>query len=535
MSTNPNPFGSGAGLQPWQFQPETNGAKGNGRVVGDVVTNSTTTITSATAAFTSADAGKTIMINGANGTGVGPLVTTISSVTNATTAILASAAGITTTGCAAVFGTDDTTAIQAAINAANAYALANNYFAEVLFGSKIYMVAAAPVQLTSPFVQNAQLQVVPSTIAVNGLARKIVLSLKGPGMGRSGQTQYWESVVPNLQGACLVSTQTAPSTKDPTFGNQSVLGGPSAGGAFVGSFANVKVIIDGITVWHPIFTNMYPYDFGFLTSMEWGSFSSQAFAPAANLSGATAAHPYLSDVPPVLTNIGVGCRFPLVGNNDDCVGVSYAAQGIDLGANFGDHFTCDRLATVYVDAGARLELVAGISNLAHTVKIGNWSIEQYNGGLTTNGGGGSYAAIDITMDSETIGGAASPTYDVNDTANILRGVLRLTDAGGRTTRSPVLNGATGLRVVNDLQPRGVMASPPGVPASGSPLTNLQRDAIITLSTGVGVTVSAISMNGVSTGLTMAASSTLVLPLLGCNQTITLTYAGGTPTWSWRTV
>ena len=518
-------------LQAWQFQPETYGALGNGKVVGDVVINSTTTITSATAGFTSADVGKTVMINGANGTGAAPLITTIASVPNGTTAVLASAAGISTSGCAMVWGSDDTSAIQQAINAANAYAIANNYFAEVFFSPKIYMLTTAPVQATSPFTQNAQLQVVPSTIKVNGQDRKIVLSLRGA--GKSGQTQYWESVIPNLQGTCLVSTQTAPSTPSGTFGEQAVIGGPSGGGAFTGSFANFKVIIDGITVFHPIFTNMYPYDFGFIASMEWGSFSSQAFAPAANLSGATAAHPYMSDVPAVLTNIGVGARFPLVGNNDDCVGVSFAAQGIDLPVNFGDHFTCDRLASVYCDAVGRLELVNGISNLAHLVKIGNWSCEQYNGGLTTNGGGGSFAAVDISMDTETIGGAADPNYDVNDPSNVLRGVIRITDAGGRTSRNVVLNGATGLRVVNDMLPRGHMASPPAVPASTTPLTNVKRDAVIKITTGAGVTVSAISLNGVATGLTIGAASSLMLPFtLAVGGTITLTYAGGTPTWDW---
>lgn len=59
------------------------------RVVSDGVLNSTTTVTSATAAFTAADVGATI-----TGTGI-PANTTIASVTNSTTVVLSAAATAT--------------------------------------------------------------------------------------------------------------------------------------------------------------------------------------------------------------------------------------------------------------------------------------------------------------------------------------------------------------------------------------------------------------------------------------------------------
>ena len=62
------------------------------RVVADGVTNATTTITSATAAFTSTDVGSFI-----TGTGI-PAGATIASVTNSTTAVLSAAATTTATG-----------------------------------------------------------------------------------------------------------------------------------------------------------------------------------------------------------------------------------------------------------------------------------------------------------------------------------------------------------------------------------------------------------------------------------------------------
>ncbi len=67
------------------------------RTVVDAVTNGTTTITSATAVFTSADVGDRVVLSGG-----GSLSTTISSVTNATTAVLNSGAGWSTSGNRAV-------------------------------------------------------------------------------------------------------------------------------------------------------------------------------------------------------------------------------------------------------------------------------------------------------------------------------------------------------------------------------------------------------------------------------------------------
>jgi hypothetical protein len=79
------------------------------RTVTDVVTNGTTTITSATAAFTAADVGKPIFVIGAGVAGA-PLGTslvpvTIASVTNATTAVLSVAATDSASGHTAYIGT----------------------------------------------------------------------------------------------------------------------------------------------------------------------------------------------------------------------------------------------------------------------------------------------------------------------------------------------------------------------------------------------------------------------------------------------
>lgn len=77
------------------------------RVLDAVTTASSTTITSATAAFVSGDVGKAITVQGAGAAGV-PLTTTIASVTNGTTAVLTAAASTSVTGQYAAIGARDT-------------------------------------------------------------------------------------------------------------------------------------------------------------------------------------------------------------------------------------------------------------------------------------------------------------------------------------------------------------------------------------------------------------------------------------------
>lgn len=75
--------------------------RGAGRTVTDAaMTSGSTTLTSASAAFTAADVGKSVRILGAGSAG-GALATNIASVTNATTAVLGGGAGTTASGATA--------------------------------------------------------------------------------------------------------------------------------------------------------------------------------------------------------------------------------------------------------------------------------------------------------------------------------------------------------------------------------------------------------------------------------------------------
>lgn len=96
------------------------GAKGDARRVEDAVTTSSgTTVTSATAAFTAADVGKTVWAISAGGV-LRLARTTIASVTNSTTVVVSSAAAGSASDVTLIWGTDDTAALQAATAAAKA-------------------------------------------------------------------------------------------------------------------------------------------------------------------------------------------------------------------------------------------------------------------------------------------------------------------------------------------------------------------------------------------------------------------------------
>ncbi|HEX6376952.1 MAG TPA: hypothetical protein VFZ91_14665 [Allosphingosinicella sp.] len=80
------------------------------------MTASSTTLTSASAPFTSADVGKPIVVGGAGASGA-KLVSSIASFVSATEVTLANAAGTSVTNGGAVYGTDCSAALQAGLNA----------------------------------------------------------------------------------------------------------------------------------------------------------------------------------------------------------------------------------------------------------------------------------------------------------------------------------------------------------------------------------------------------------------------------------
>lgn len=103
--------------QPYQFRPESFGAKGDGVEFLVTTTAGSSTITASTPVFTSTavDGGKNIMICGAGGAiPGGPWIDTIATVTSSTVATTTGTCptGGSGSGLAAVFASDDRVAID---------------------------------------------------------------------------------------------------------------------------------------------------------------------------------------------------------------------------------------------------------------------------------------------------------------------------------------------------------------------------------------------------------------------------------------
>jgi len=514
--------------KPWQFLPEAYGATGNGRIITDLVLASNTTATSATAAFTAADTGKKIMINGGAGATSAPLITTITFL-NATTVTLGTAASVSGSNFAAVYGTDDTSAINSALSAAGSYATANQYFAEVVFGAKIYVLSSGPTQSgngSSTPTFNAQIPL-PYPNA-NGTTQKMVIALTGA--GDAGFYEYWESTTPNAAGSVLMSMLTsAPSTPSGTFGNQSVIGGPSGSAGFTGGYANVKASIRGLQVVSPAYTNQYAFDLGYVSAMRIQSSSAHIFAPTGVNGGNS---PLLKDLPAQGSfqgKIGAGLRTPVVGNNADIYADDFTVEGYSRGLYVFDHFTAPKISTIYNDVALKVDLTQGLSGVSHGIFIGLLGCEVYNGGISVTGGGGSYVPLYINMDAECTG----VTYDISD-SGVAYGVVHWTDPAD--TRAPVVVGSANLKIINDkLGPGqwtgGMTPAVPSVPLTTVAQVNTAyRDATVYITSG-GAAVTVIAVDSVTTGLTLGTSGTVAVRVPS-GHSVTLTYASTAPTWVW---
>lgn len=501
--------------QPWQFLPESYGAVGDGKVIGDAVLASNTTLTSASAGFTSADTGKHIMINGGQGITSLPLITTITFV-NSTTVTLGSAAGVSGTGFAAVYGTDDTSAFTSMASAMGTYALANDYFAQALL-TKIYILASGPTQTgngsTTPTFNT---QIPLPYPAVNGTSRALVLEFLGP--VDVSQAMFWQSAVPNLRGACLVSMVVAAATQpDPTYGWQSVIGGPTGGAGFSSEFANVKPVMRNVMVICPVLSRQYAYDFRYCAGAAMYGSSSFAFAsPAGN-------QPRLGDLPALgffQSRGSCGLAMPVIGNNDYCYIDSFCTEGFETGVRADDHLTAQRLVCVYTDLGLFLSASDGISGNSNRVTIANYSCEQSNGAIA---GGGGFMPVDINLTAEGIS-----TYDAKDNGS-LYGVIRWSNTAGGV---PNVVGLAAVKVINDNLGPGYWSGAPAAPPSGTVQTNSAwRDATIyVMSAGSAITTATVDGSTVFSG-SIATSYPLPVFVPG-GHTYSVTAAGGTLSTKW---
>lgn len=491
--TNWVPFGEPAN----QFRPEWYGAVGNDKYVTDgAMTISSATFTSATANFSAADVGKAIMVRGATASG-NVLLTTISAYVSPTQVTLAVAAGTTVSAAYASYGTDDTAAINSAVSAATTY-MGTNGGARVKFRSAWYAVAGALIQ-GGTAKTNAQIPLpIASTTANSG-------TLDLVGSGTADNIPHWQQTVGQRTGTVLHSYVSG--TNHGTYGEASVIGGPTPQqgyGSSTSVFSNLLVHIDQIEVLVPNTAN-------------------GADICGVDLRGMGKAHigtlACLVDAGPtnIITGKGSGWAFGLAlpnpANNAKLTIDSYSCEGFTYGLWATEHLAGQNVLCVYCFTGILvIGSFEGSSGAQHVAHISEATVEACVNGVQFAQGG--KCVIDVL----TVEGSFSGGMHVADTAGTGSGYIGL----GGIINTIQISDPTNVRVIY-IDGTSGNAAAPAMPASTVALRNpTWRDCAVTITGG---TVTAITVDGVATGLT---SGTVIVP---SGRKIAITYSVA-PTWVW---
>ena len=500
------------------FHPEAYGAKGDGLIVADgAMTSGTATLTCATSApFLVTDVGKSILVEAAgSAAGNATLVATITGFTSASVVTLSANALATVSGSYAVYGTDDTTAINSAVQAATAYALAGPLEAVIQFLPKCYMVAGPLIQGNASWGPgNAQIPFPFRSMALP----KITLTFLG--IPDTTQIHFGLNTgSPVISGAALISCSTTLGTNNVTFGPASVLGGYThQQGAGDSVFSNFRPIFQGITVVVPYNGTYAAVDCYGCIGMVIRSLACMAFARPTYMTNPT-------------SNISAGnqwtfgLRTPTTSSDADVFIDNYAGTGFGAGLVLGEHIHASRGFCIYNVIGIQCYSTTTGSAMLHATQLCYWCCEANNVQLGILGTDTMRLKI-LTFDVD--GGASSSPFTISDASSQIQGEVHLR---GNTSTYTFNGGMAKLRVIDSDRVTGHVASP-SVPATTVAYTNnvFLRDAAVTIVSGAS-TVSAITIDGTATGATLAtggASTTVIVP---SGKTIALTYTSA-PTWNW---
>jgi hypothetical protein len=505
--------------QPYQFRPETYGAKGDGKIIVDatVAGGSLSTLTSASAGFVSGDTGKSILV--ANG--ITPFARTITFV-NSTTVTLSSAAPGAVTSVGAIYGTDDTSAIQSAVNAAVTYAQGNaSAYGEVVFSQTLYCVAGAAV-VGGGTLGNSQITL-PAISAASG--HKVYLALKGLGQVAASPA-HWLNPNVNPAGATLVCMRTD-GTYDATFGPASVIGGPVSGyGGGGGTFSNMTLLVDGLTIMTPYYTSYGGLMLYGLAGMKIGAY---AFMPLGVVVASTVWPQFLGGG---LVTGGLqytaGLIAPTTGNNDISEVDSYTCYGAFVGVVGADHLTIKALRTIFCGIGWLLNTGIPAGHTNHGASVLNWSCEATHSPIYAynvagwNGYSLSPGSAVVNVGMLSLESYTNPLVNADSAVQgSIYGLIYFEDLTPGGAYYGNENNCPGLKLVNLDGPYGPLVSPQAPPATGVAWLNAYyRDAWITLSSTA--SISALSIDSTAQNITAGAKQQFFLP---SGHSYTPTYTG----------
>ena len=494
------------------------GAVGDGQVVTDgAITSGQNVLTCATSTpFTAKDVGKAVMVKGAGAAGVTTLVTTIAGYTSPSQVTLTANAGATVaSGGMVLWATDDTAAIQAAINAAFAYGQAHGT-GTVLFppgAGEFYGVAGALVA-GGATKANGQLTIPLQPVT----SAKVVLRFLGVGDG--GAARHWQQTVPQVQGSTLVSfgvfasvgAQTAALNAN---GQAACISGPTGANGYgtnAALFNNVMPVFEKLN----IFTAHAANGIGYGALNLHGCANAGLYDFGYGTIGTNAAGDF--NTPVTFANGAVvGVVMPASGNNDSspmrnvwCHGgytrgifltehcnwqggtVLYCWSGICPVGDYGDGGTG-------TGAFHGVKFEASVEGCTHIMEI------------IGPGAGGVGPQIVGVIDNEGTPTIYDASFPVSGGLASAVGILRIQGGGGTVST----NLGTGLVVINDVQAPGLVASPPVLTINTAIQNPYARYAEVTLQGGLVTSVQlGLLMGGASapTMQTVFSQSSAALPL-----------------------
>lgn len=465
---------------------------------------------------------------------------------------------------------DDTTAIRNAINAAVTYAQANNFYAEVIFGAKIYLANGTYVQ-GGATKGNA---ILPLPL-IGTTVEKVTLALKG--IHDATALPHWQQTVTQQSGAVIKTTRTDGQNESggrnfndtTTTLNSPVIS--SATAAFIAGDVN-RVFVNAnfatgtyvVSVQSGTQATMSTNatvsgtnvastldSFGESTilggpnpAMGYG-FSTVFSNMLLNIDGITFVAPanpticgadarglaefnfgtlaFQADQNPGNATIPAhgwqfGAAMPASNNNDNCNGTWYSCEGAYFGILVAEHTCIQSIRCIYCADGIFFQS----GTTFHGSWIGYASIEACAVCLNTSTSN-SFSKVYIdNLDFENGAGGFAPQAHIYDPNNLMFGKVGLTT--NNAISSLIITGAANLEI-KSLQAGIGHVTPPAIPASTVALVNpFWRDAMVVI-TGGAVTV--VTVDGTATGFT-ATGVTVVVP---SGKTIALTFSV-TPSWDW---
>jgi hypothetical protein len=542
-------------LAPWRFDvtQAAYAAAGNGQVVTDGAMNSGASPThlacTTSTPFAAGDVGKSIIVNGAGADSTSALVTTIASFTDSGHVVLSAACSTTVSGAAVLWATDDTAAIQAAINAAAAYAAVHGYarvYRPPPPGGIFYGIAGPLVTTGSA---NSQLTI-PNPTSNTANNPEYTLEFYAE-QGPSVLNMWTQTSQPQAAGALVsfgaFASAGAYVTNYGTSGPAAVLGSTPSTVSLLANvdglpaFANINVVVRNWTTLRPGLNNGLGYTGVNLGGCAKGLIENSASLLTVNYSNSSGANAF-----PNLSNFenaeSRGFILPGNGNNDMAVARNCTTSGDSFGYECGEHAYLDACRVV---GAAFIAELRGDNSDGHLIKIIGMSAERCANGfwISGTGQGGVGFFIDADIDVETLG--SNSLIQDNDTGGglgSLYGEIRVSGQHNLNIYPTPYPTSVKLRCMggNGGQVPGYVSGYTGFSGAGSTVAVQNpywRDVQVHFSGGTITVVKAGATLGGSGGSATTAPSMITTGLSGSGSVLwpsggwlSFTYSGS-PTWN----